>query len=218
MRIVAPPGVFRPRSDSWMLAEIVQRRVLPGSRVLDLCAGSGVLAVAAALGGAGEVTAVDVSHRSLLAVRVNAALNGVRVRALRGDLFGPVAGRRFDAVFANPPYLPSAPGNGSGPPARGPERAWEGGGDGRAFIDRIIDAAPAHLRPGGALWMVHSAVCGTEATLERLRQADLDPAVHARHTGPPGPLLAARDPARQTEEIVVIGAISMLRSPLSGID
>ncbi len=53
-----------------MLAERVQEEVIPESSVLDLCAGSGAVAVAAALAGAGEVTAVDVSRRSALAVRL----------------------------------------------------------------------------------------------------------------------------------------------------
>jgi release factor glutamine methyltransferase len=204
MRIVAPPGVFRPRSDSWMLAEIVQEEVLPGSSVLDLCTGSGAVAVAAALGGARDVTAIDVSRRSQFTVRVNAALNGARVRALRGDLFEPVAGRRFDVIATNPPYLPSAPDDDGELPDRGAARAWEGGIDGRAFIDRIIAAAPAHLRAGGALWMVQSSLCGTERTLAALADAGLEGEVVRRHTGPPGPLLAARAPGVAEEELVVV--------------
>jgi release factor glutamine methyltransferase len=216
MRIVAPPGVFRPRSDSWMLAEIVQEEVLPGSSVLDLCTGSGAVAIAAALGGAGDVTAIDVSRRSQLTVRLNAALNGTQVRTLRGDLFAPVAGRRFDVIATNPPYLPSAPENDGELPARGPSRAWEGGDDGRAFVDRIVAEAPAHLRPGGSLWMVHSSVCGTERTLEAMAAAGLDPEIVHRHTGPPGPLLAARAPGLDEEELVVIRALAMLKSRLPG--
>lgn len=188
-----------------MLAEIVQREVLPGTSVLDLCTGSGALAIAAALGGAADVTAIDVSRRSALAVRINAALNRVRVRALRGDLFSPVGGRRFDAIVANPPYLPTG---GEELPRRGPSRAWEGGAGGRAFIDRIIAAVPRHLRPGGALWMIHSSVCGTEATISALAGAGLKPEVVERHSGPPGPLLAARSPELDDEELVVIRGLA----------
>lgn len=200
-----------------MLAEMVQGDVLPGSSVLDLCTGSGVVAVAAALGGAGEVTAVDVSRRAAHTVRLNAALNGVRVRALRGDLLGPVAGRRFDLIAANPPYLPSAPSAHGRLPDGGPARAWEGGADGRAFIDRIIAAAPGHLRPGGALLLIHSSVCEPAATLTRLAEAGLDAEVVARHHGPPGPLLAARHPGLAEEEIVLVRAVHMLKPQLSGI-
>lgn len=212
MRLVAVPGVFRPRSDAWFLAECVQGQLLPGSRVLDLCTGSGVLAIAAARAGAAAVTAVDVSRRAVLATRVNAALNGVRVRALRGDLFEPVAGEAFDVIVTNPPYLPT-----TGPvPRRGPERAWEGGAGGRELIDRIAAAAPAHLAPGGTLWMVHSEVCDTEATLAALERAGLAAEVADRRTGPPGPLLAARDPALRREEIVVIAAHPMLKPVPTG--
>jgi release factor glutamine methyltransferase len=206
MRIVTPPGVFRPRSDTWMLAAIVQSEVLPGTSVLDLCTGSGAIAIAAALGGAGDVTAVDVSRRSAFAVRINAALNRVPVRALRGDLFAPVAGRRFDRIVANPPYLPAAAGDAV--PERGPARAWEGGAGGRAFIDRIVEAAPRHLRPGGELLMVHSSVCGTEDTISALARAGLEPDVVERRTGPPGPLLAARAPDLACEELIAIRALS----------
>ena len=84
MRLVALPGVFRPISDTWLLADALDREPLPaGARVLDLCSGSGALAVRAALAGGREVTAVDVSRRAVAAIRLNAALNGVEVRARR---------------------------------------------------------------------------------------------------------------------------------------
>src|SRR5437763_60686 len=107
MRLLPLPGVFQPPSDAWMVADYVrQARLAAGRRVLDLCTGSGVLAIAAARSGASGVTAVDVSRRAITAVRLNARLNRVRIEALRGDLFGPVAGRRFDLIVSNPPYLP----------------------------------------------------------------------------------------------------------------
>jgi SAM-dependent methyltransferase len=91
MRILAPPGVFRPRSDTWLLADHLRRDpLLHEGRVLDLCAGSGALAVVARLGGAASATAVDVSRRAVFAARLNGLLNGVRVRARRGDLLSAV--------------------------------------------------------------------------------------------------------------------------------
>ena len=62
MRIITLPGVFQPRSDTWMLAEALREHLRPGGHVLDLCTGSGALAVTAALHGAGRVVAVDVSR------------------------------------------------------------------------------------------------------------------------------------------------------------
>jgi release factor glutamine methyltransferase len=200
IRIVAPPGVFRPRSDTWMLADIIGEEVLPESSVLDLCTGSGAVAIAAARGGAAQVTAIDVSRRSAIAVRANALLNRVSVRPLRGDLFGPVAGERFDFITSNPPYLPS---DDDALPDSGPSRAWEGGADGRRFIDRIIDAAPDHLRPCGSLLMVHSSVCGVDETLEAIGAAGLRPSIVHRHRGPVGPLLRERAPGLREEELLV---------------
>ena len=159
MRIVTLPGVFRPRPDSWMLARHLCARVHPGAHVLDLCTGSGAIAVAAARCGAGRVTAIDVSRRSVATARINARLNGVRVRALRGDLFAPVAGERFDAIASNPPYLPAED---DALPAHGPARAIDAGTDGRVLLDRICARAAEHLRPGGAVLLVHSDLIGLD--------------------------------------------------------
>jgi release factor glutamine methyltransferase len=173
-----------------MLAEALHRdQRIPGTDVLDLCSGSGALAVAARKAGAATATAVDVSRRAVMAARLNGALNGVRVQALRGDLFEPVAGRRFDAVVSNPPYLPA---DGDELPQAGPERAWDAGVDGRALIDRIATGVADHLRPDGVLLLVQSSLCGVAATLERLEAGGLDAEVVERRRGSLGPLLAAR--------------------------
>ena len=145
VRIIAPPGVFQPRSDSWMLARALRAEpAVAAGDVLDLCTGSGAVAVAAALAGARSVTAVDVSRRAVLAARLNAVLNGTRVEGRRGDLFDAVPGRSFDVVTSNPPYLPASA---DALPSRGPERAWDAGLDGRVLLDRIVEEAPSRLRP-----------------------------------------------------------------------
>jgi release factor glutamine methyltransferase len=172
-----------------MLADLVETEErLRGARALDLCTGSGALAVAAARGGASEVVAVDVSRRAVAAARLNAALNRVRVRVLRGSLFAPVRGERFDAIVSNPPYLPAS----REEAPRGLERAWEAGPDGRSLLDRIVAESPPHLRPGGVLWLVQSSVCGIGLTLERLTGAGLHPHVVARRRGPLGPRLSEK--------------------------
>jgi release factor glutamine methyltransferase len=213
VRLVRLPGVFRPRSDTWMLArEAVS--VLNGGReeALDLCTGSGAVALAVAEAGA-EVTAVDVSRRSVATVRLNAAARRLRVRALRGSLFEPVAGRRFDVITTNPPYVPAPTDR---LPATGPERAWDAGRDGRALIDPICSQAAAHLNPGGVLLMVHSSLCGTERTLSMLREAGLEADIAAQERGPLGPLMLARveqleaggalQPGEREEDVVVVRA------------
>lgn len=202
-RLVTLPGVFRPISDSRFLADVLREQTLPQSaRALDLCTGSGILAVTAALRGASDVTAVDVSHRAVWTVRMNARLNGVRVRALRGDLFGPVAGRTFDAIVSNPPYVP---GDDDALPTSGPQRAWQAGRDGRLVLDRIVRQAPEHLRPGGFVLLVHSSILGTERTCSDLEAAGLEAEVVARRRGPLGPLMLARVQALEQHGMLARG-------------
>ena len=202
MHVVTLPGVFKPRPDTWMLASHVREQVRPGARVLDVCTGNGALAIAGAQAGAGAVTAVDVSRRSVITVRLNAALNSVRVRALRGDLFAPVAGERFDVIVSNPPYLPA---DDDVLPRRGQRRAWDAGRDGRILLDRICAEAPAHLRPGGILLLVHSAIIGVEPTVGRLEAAGLAVEVLERRRGPLGPLLTARAPLLEARGLLAPG-------------
>ena len=186
--LIVLPGVFRPRSDTWQLAQAACAETLPpNARILELCAGPAAAGVAAARYHAGTLTTVDVSRRAGWSARLNGRLHGVRVRALRGDLLAPVGGERFDLIVANPPYVPGPP-----PPARGAARAWEAGADGRAVLDRICAQAPAHLAPGGVLLVVHSEVCDPEATLAAFVAEGLEVDVPSRRRGPLGPLLRAR--------------------------
>jgi release factor glutamine methyltransferase len=172
-----------------MLADQLRReRLGPGVSVLDLCTGSGHLALVAALAGASAV-GVDVSRRAMISVRLNALLNGVHVTALRGNLFEPVAGRRFDVIVSNPPYLPHPD---EELPQRGLARAIDAGPRGRAFIDRICAQVGEHLTPGGVLLLVHSSVCGERETIESLSGRGLRTEVVYRHRGPLGPILQAR--------------------------
>ena len=197
-----------------MLAGLLAREPrLNGGRVLDVCTGSGALGIVAAAGGARTVTAVDISRRSVHTARLNARLNGARIRVLRGDLFDVVANRRFDVIAANPPYLPSTEPD---LPNSGARRAWDAGIDGRAILDRIVAEAPLHLSPGGALWLVHSSVCDAGITMQRLVAAGLEPAIMKSLRGPLGPLLSARaamlaerrliDEHSMEEDLVVIRA------------
>jgi release factor glutamine methyltransferase len=201
VRGVVLPGVFRPRSDSWLLARAATRQGLPpGARILELCAGPAFAGVTAARAAGAELTTVDVSRRAQLNARLNGRLNGVRVRALRGDLLAPVAGERFDLILANPPYVPGPP-----PPVRGAARAWDAGRDGRAVLDRILAAAPAHLAPGGTLLLVHSDLVGAEATLHAYTARGLAADVAERERGPLGPLVRGRREALEREGLLRAG-------------
>jgi release factor glutamine methyltransferase len=191
-----------------MLADVLREHA-EGADVLDLCTGSGILAVSAGLAGARSVTAVDVSRRAVATARLNGLLNGVRVRARRGNLLDAVPGERFDVIVANPPYLPAVADE-----PRGLQRATEAGPDGRLFVDRLIDRAPDHLNPGGVLLVVHSSLNGVEPSLERIERSGLEPDLAASHRGPLGPILTERAaileergllaPGEREEDVVVV--------------
>jgi release factor glutamine methyltransferase len=201
MRIARLPGVFEPRSDTWLLAAHLRRLPQVRGLVADVCTGSGALAITAALAPARSVTAIDVSRRALWAARVNARLNGVRVRTRRGALLSATPGERFDLISANPPYLPSP----EPLPSRGRARHTEAGPRGRALLDELIAQAPRHLRPGGILVVTHSSVNGEDETLERMAAAGLVPEVLERRRGPLGPLLGARRDAMEARGLIAPG-------------
>lgn len=216
------PGVYAPRSDSALLVSALRGTGLrPGARVLDLCTGTGVLALAAAEAG-GHVTAVDISPLAVENVRLNAQRAQVTVDVREGDLFDPVAGERFDLVVSNPPYLPTPEGPAADAAASDPlAHAWDAGIDGRSVLDRICGAVAGHLEPGGTVLLVQSAFAGTERTVDRLAAAGLDVAPPQRHPGILGPVAAGRRqhlvdlgvlvPGRDVEELVVIRARAAVR-------
>lgn len=213
--LLRAPAAYPPQGDTWLLADALSVELCPearaGMRMLDLCAGSGAVALTAARLGVGEVTAVDVSRRAVAAAWLNARCRGLKVQVHRGDLLGPVAGRRFDVITANPPYVPSAV---DLLPTRGAARCWDAGIDGRAVLDRICTEAPTALTAGGLLMMVFSSLCGEGQTLDRLGEAGLDASVVARSRQPFGPVLSARaamlesrgliGPGQRWEELVVV--------------
>lgn len=204
LRLRVLPGVWRPHSDARMVARFVfEHGLAVGRDVLDVFTGSGALALAAARGGARSVTAIDLSRRSLVAVRLNAWRNDVKVRTVRGDVFAPVTGERFDLILANPPYFPG----GVRLPDHSAARAWEGGYDGRVLVDRLCANVARHLRPGGQVVIVHNTMTGERETRRRLESDGLRTEVVLRHRGPLGPvgraaavLLREREAWRASEE------------------
>ncbi|MFD7117831.1 HemK2/MTQ2 family protein methyltransferase [Streptomyces sp. NPDC059922] len=214
-RTLTIPGVYAPQHDSQLLMRAIRREeVGPGMDVLDLGTGTGVLALCAARRGA-RVTAIDISRRAVLCTRMNAVLSRQRVTVRRGDVSAIARpdGRRYDVVISNPPYVPTPP---AGLPRSGAARAWEGGHNGRALVDQVCVCAANALRPGGVLLMVHSALCGSELTVDRLTAAGLRAEVCDRALVPFGPVMRSRlswlrgrglvDDGQDKEELVVIRA------------
>ena len=123
--------------------------------VLDLCTGSGCLAILAALHfpDAG-IDAVDISKGALEVAARNVADYGLsdRLTLHRGNLFEPLAGKHYDLIVSNPPYVDAEGMAGLPPECRAePKLAFDGGADGLDIVRRILDEARAHLTPHGGL-------------------------------------------------------------------
>lgn len=212
--LLYPPGVYRADDDTELLVEVMRRGDYAVDRaVLDIGTGSGALAIAAAKAGAASVTAVDLSLRSVVATWLNSRLHRASVSVRRGDLFAPVAGRRFGLVVANPPYVPS---ESQVLPRHRLARCWDAGPDGRALLDQICAGVTDSLAPDGNLLLVHSELCDTERTLAALDAAGMSAQVLARAAVPFGPVLRSRaamleargliDVGQRIEKLVVVGA------------
>jgi len=123
--------------------------------VLDLCTGSGCLAILAARNFPNaEIDAVDISKDALEVAARNVRDYGLqdRLTLYRGDLFKPLNGKRYDLIISNPPYV-DAEGIADLPREcrAEPKLAFDGGADGLDIVRRILDEAEAHLTPRGGL-------------------------------------------------------------------
>ncbi|MEU2254664.1 HemK2/MTQ2 family protein methyltransferase [Nocardia xishanensis] len=210
--LIRPPWVYRPQSDTWLLARALNEAGIPcGGHVLDVCTGSGALAIAAVRGGAAAVTAVDISRSAAVSAWLNCRVRGIGAEVIRGDFASVLSGRRFDLVLANPPYVPAPERE-----HRGAARAWDAGARGRGALDRLCRMMPGLLNPRGAALVVHSMLSDPDSTLNQLRGAGLKAAIVARHTVPFGPVLRGRadwlasngliEPGQDSEDLVVIRA------------
>ena len=146
--------VLVPRPETELVVEAALAALPEGGRALDLCTGSGAIAISLALGRPGaRLVATDVSEGALELARENARRLGAVVELAHGDLWAAVhEGERFDVIVANPPYVPTKELEGlSREVRREPCIALDGGGDGLALLRRIVAGAPAHLVAGGTL-------------------------------------------------------------------
>jgi len=150
--------VIVPRS---LIGEFIRERFQPWvdparvARILDLCTGSGCIAIAAALEfPQARVDAADLSPEALAVARHNVESFGLgrRVELIQSDLFVQLHDRRYDLVLTNPPYVDAADMATLPPEYRQePELALASGQHGLDAILQILAAAPAHLHPGGVL-------------------------------------------------------------------
>jgi release factor glutamine methyltransferase len=173
--------VLIPRPETEFVVEAAAAAVseTPAPIIIDLCTGSGCIAVSLAYElPRARIFATDRSGAALDIARHNARQNGVaeRIRFIEGDLFGPLdeldLTGRADVIAANPPYVRSGDLVGLQPEVRDfePEIALITGPEGTEVAERIIGAAPEYLRPGGSL-IVEMGLGQAEALRKAIKTA-----------------------------------------------
>ncbi len=145
--------VLIPRFDTEALCEQALFYAFDDAHVLDLCTGSGALAVSLkALNQTLHVTAVDISPKALDVAKENALNNGADVVFLQGDMFAPVQNSTFDVIVSNPPYINEQDMlTLQEEVKKEPVIALQGGKDGMDFYRIIAQQAKRHLTPNGVL-------------------------------------------------------------------
>lgn len=170
------PAVLIPRPETEHLVEAALQQMPSGASVLDLCTGTGCVAITLKLERPdGSVTATDLSFDALAVAKANAAALNATVSFHPGDLFAPVVGQRFDLIVSNPPYIAAADTHlDQGDVRFEPRLALASGTDGLDLIRRLVSAAPDHLKPGGWLLFEHGfdqgAACRERLSLAGFRQ------------------------------------------------
>ena len=169
VELAVGPGVFIPRPETEGLVDLVLKACGPDTVAVDLCAGSGAIALAIATERPGtEVHAVEASPDALPWLTRNAG----GVVTVHHGAVADVAGVTADVVVSNPPYLPLGLDIDPEVAADPPLALW-GGADGLDVIQEVVAAAGRLLRPGGLLALEHDA-SHQSAVLECLRRSGFE--------------------------------------------
>ncbi len=142
-----------PRFETELLTERAIERIDENSEVLDLCTGSGAIAVAVSKEKGAKVTASDISEDALELARENAVLNGAKIEFIKSDMFASIA-KRYDVIICNPPYIAEDEYKKLGKEIKKePRAALLGGVDGLDYYRVIADKVKDFLTESGYLFM-----------------------------------------------------------------
>ena len=154
-------NVYPPKEDSFLILKAVK---YARGRVLDLCTGSGIIAINAALK-ADEVIAVDINPYAVKAAKRNASLNKVKnIKFIVSDLFSKLKREKFDVIYANPPYLPGES-----------KKDWmdyalNGGKEGSEITIKIIDGLKNHLKKDGMAFIILSSAYDVHKVYKEIKR------------------------------------------------
>jgi SAM-dependent methyltransferase len=159
-RNYADDHVYQLGTDSYVIARVTPRK--QGKRALDLCTGSGIHAIQSAHLYE-ESYGIDLNPRALKLSKYNAGLNGLsNCHFLEGDLYAPVAGKTFELITVNPPFVPT--------PDTSMHIHRTGGESGEEISERLVKGLPTFLEEGGLFSMVLDfPVMHASTYLQRLR-------------------------------------------------
>ena len=153
LRFLVNQDVLIPRQDTEILVEEALKVAEPGMELLDLCTGSGCIAISMLKHCPGiRAVASDISERALQVAGQNARLHEAKLQFVASDLFDQIYGT-FDVIVSNPPYIPTGQIAELMEEVREfePHCALDGSKDGLMFYRRILADARAHQKPGGYL-------------------------------------------------------------------
>ncbi len=195
-RFLCGPGAMVPRPETEILVERVLELAPPGTPLLDVGTGTGVIALTVALERPGcRVIASDASREALALAARNAGMHGVRLPMVLGDLLEPFSpGGRLGCIVANLPYVRSDELETLQPEVRDgdPRAALDGGRDGLDQVRRLVAQAPARLGPEGLLAMELDPLQTGEVARQLESSGWLDVRIHPDLTSRPRHLTARK--------------------------
>ena len=160
IKISVNQNVLIPRPETEELAEkaiveVKSRNENVGIDVLDLCTGSGAIAVSIAKHTSAHVCATDISKGAIDVAKANALNTGVKIDFVCGDMWSAVENKQFDVIVSNPPYIPSEDVKKLDEKVKNfePQLALDGDADGLKYYRIIEKGLDAHLKDGGVLLM-----------------------------------------------------------------
>lgn len=154
-KIKVNENVLIPRPETELLVEKALDSIDETKKVLDLCTGSGAIAIAVSKKKNASVTAVDISEKALEVAKKNAKLNGANVNFILSDMFSELADEKFDVIISNPPYIKTEDIKTLQKEVKDfePILALDGGEDGLKFYRIIAKNAKNYLNENGVLYL-----------------------------------------------------------------